>query len=146
MRESIGGAWIFSIVIVFIVIFISYLAVSINYAKAFRVKNSIVLKIEQNEGLSSNAQDEIKTYLDNNGYYVYGECDKDEVGIQKMSGSNNKYRFCVRKNVDDTNQTFVKTYYRVKVFFRIDLPVIGSLLTFPVTGETKAVYFANDNI
>jgi hypothetical protein len=41
MREAIGGTWIFSIVIVFIVLFSSYLAISVNYSKAFKVKKVI---------------------------------------------------------------------------------------------------------
>ena len=38
MRESIGGTWILSIVMTFLMLFTAYLAVSVNYAKAFRVK------------------------------------------------------------------------------------------------------------
>ena len=47
MREAIGGTWIFSIVIVFIVLFTSFLAISVNYSKAFRVKNGIINIIEK---------------------------------------------------------------------------------------------------
>ena len=50
MRESIGGTWLVGIVIVFIVIFTSYLALSVNYSKAFKVKNGIIEIIEENEG------------------------------------------------------------------------------------------------
>ncbi len=39
MKESIGGTWLLGFVLVFIVIFSAYLAVSINYTKAFKVKN-----------------------------------------------------------------------------------------------------------
>ena len=42
MREAIGGTWLFGLVITFIVFFASFLAVSINYSKAFNVKNNIV--------------------------------------------------------------------------------------------------------
>ena len=64
MREAIGGTWLFTIVIVFIVLFSSYLAISVNYSKAFKVKNGIVDLIEQNEGLSSETQTQISNYLD----------------------------------------------------------------------------------
>ena len=74
MREAIGGTWLFTIVIVFIVLFSSYLAISVNYSKAFKVKNGIVDLIEQNEGLSSETQTQISNYLDKTGYFVYGEC------------------------------------------------------------------------
>ena len=39
MRESIGGAWLFGIVIVFITLFASFLTYSISYTKAFNTKN-----------------------------------------------------------------------------------------------------------
>ena len=50
MRESIGGAWLFGIVIVFIFFFSGFLAYSISYTKAFNVKNNIISFIEEYEG------------------------------------------------------------------------------------------------
>ena len=41
MREAIGGTWLFGLVITFIVFFASFLAISINYSKAFNVKKNI---------------------------------------------------------------------------------------------------------
>ena len=48
MRESFGGAFIINLLLVFIVIFISFMAVTISYAKAFRVKNQVINIVEQN--------------------------------------------------------------------------------------------------
>ena len=45
MREAIGGTWLLTIVLVFIVLFSSFLALSINYSKAFKVKNGIVKEV-----------------------------------------------------------------------------------------------------
>lgn len=57
MRESIGGAWLVGIVITFVVLFTSYLALSVNYSKAFKVKNEIISLIEENEGLTDKTQE-----------------------------------------------------------------------------------------
>ena len=46
MRESIGGAWLFGIVIVFIFLFAAFLTYSISYTKAFNIKNEIINYIE----------------------------------------------------------------------------------------------------
>lgn len=143
MREAIGGTWIFSIVIVFVVLFSSYLAISVNYSKAFKVKNKIVTIIEQKEGLSSSAQDEIKSYLDGVGYFVYGKCNTNEKGFDPNSSLNGTYKYCVSCKKSGTD-VFSKNYYYVRVFFRLDLPILGEIFTFPITGETKAVHFAND--
>lgn len=142
MRESIGGTWIFSLVIVFIVLFTGYLAVSVNYSRAFKVKNGIINIIEENEGHNSNAEEEITSYLNGSGYFVFGSCASNETGYGRQS---NRFRYCVSK-VPNNETTIPSARYYVRVFFRLDLPVFGELLTFPITGETKAVYFANDNV
>ena len=150
MREAIGGTWLFTIVIVFIVLFSSYLAISVNYSKAFKVKNGIVDLIEQNEGLSSETQTQISNYLDKTGYFVYGECNSkaSEKGYESK-GAGNNYKYCVVKT-NAANEELVagstveRAYYKVKVFFRLDLPVLGDIFTFPVTGQTKAIYYAKD--
>ena len=41
MREAIGGTWLFGLVITFIVFFASFLAISINYSRAFNVNNNV---------------------------------------------------------------------------------------------------------
>lgn len=150
MREAIGGTWLFTIVIVFIVLFSSYLAISVNYSKAFKVKNGIVDLIEQNEGLSSETQTQISNYLDKTGYFVYGECNSKagEKGYES-NGAGNNYKYCIVKT-NAANEELVagstveRAYYKVKVFFRLDLPVLGDIFTFPVTGQTKAIYYAKD--
>lgn len=152
MREAIGGTWLFTIVIVFIVLFTSFLALSINYSKAFKVKNGIVNIIEKNEGVSREARDEISEYLSSVGYVVYSSCPKTTSvsnserakGFDASISNSNKYRYCVARVIDN-NGNIQKNYYKVTVFFRVDLPILGELFTFPVTGETKPIYFANDN-
>ena len=57
MRESIGGLWLFSIVVTFIVLFVSFLAYSISYTRAFKVKNEIINYIERAEGFTKSDRD-----------------------------------------------------------------------------------------
>ena len=52
MRQAIGSTWILQLVIIFMLIFVAFLALSINYTKAFRVKNELVTMIEKYEGVS----------------------------------------------------------------------------------------------
>ena len=152
MRESIGGAWLVGIVIFFIVLFTGYLALSVNYSKAFKVKNEIISLIEENEGLTDKTQEKIVKYLNSVGYYVYGKCndiDSDYldntvngklIGYEKQ-GNTDKYKYCVyERSVQD--DTLNRKYYRVTVFFKFDSPLLDNAFTFPVTGESKAVYFA----
>lgn len=50
MRESIGGTWLFGIVITFIALFSGFLAYSISYTRAFNMKSEILNIIERDEG------------------------------------------------------------------------------------------------
>lgn len=146
MRESIGGAWILGIVMTFIVLFASFLAVSINYSKAFKVKNNVVDLIEKNEGMTSDAVSDIYGYLQTQGYILKGKCSSGYTGFDmngKSSGTD-KSLYCVKKNnINDT--ALNKAYYSVEVFFRLDLPIFGDIFTFKVTGETMSIYFAEDD-
>ena len=74
MRESIGVLSIFSIVMTFIVLFVSYLAVSINYANAFRVKNNLISAIENREGIANTDVDVLNDLLVNQRYDTFGKC------------------------------------------------------------------------
>lgn len=94
MRESIGATGIFTIVITFIVLFTAYLAVSVNYAKAFRIKNHIVDMVEENGGWtnSNEEKEKIRKYLTYQNYGATGHCP------QYMSSSRNY-------NSDTNNQS-----------------------------------------
>ena len=153
MREAIGGTWIFSIVIVFIVLFTSFLAISVNYSKAFKVKNGIVNIIEKREGISDATVDEISDYLNSVGYLVYSSCpdyvashsNESAHGFEASNTNSRKFKYCIART-EDTSGNIKKTYYKVTVFFRVDLPIMGEIFTFPVTGETKPIYFPKNDV
>ncbi len=150
MREAIGGTWLFGLVITFIVFFASFLAISVNFSKAFNVKNNVVDLISKYEGNNCNARKNIGKYLNDVGYLVTGEC-KNVDGVtytaydlngNKVSGTKGYY--CVAIEDTGSSTDINKTYYRVMVFFRVDLPVIGNLTTFKIKGETESIYYASD--
>lgn len=151
MREAIGGTWLFGLVITFIVFFASFLAISVNYSKAFNVKNNVVDLISKYEGNNCNARKNIGKYLNDVGYLVTGEC-KNVDGVDyipydlngnEVTGSTRGY-YCVAKDNTGSSTDIDKSYYRVMVFFRVDLPVIGNLTTFRIKGETESIYYAKD--
>lgn len=151
MRQSIGGAWIFGLVTVFILLFTAYLAVTINYSKVFKVKNDVVDIIEKEEGLTfrESAADPgtiqaIDRYLSSSSYNNYGNCNTDDGWYGGLTDGKGKYQYCVKKiNSFDENEK-QKAYYKVRLFFTLDLPVFGSFFTFGVTGETLNIYYPGD--
>ena len=151
MREAFGGTWLLGFVVLFIVLFSAYLAVSVNYTKAFKAKNKIINIIEQNEGFSSstgnvanktdndlknskNTEDKIYYYLRNAGFVLED--------IKSCPNSDSPVReggYCVEKV-----GTSHGAYYKVTTFIKIELPLIWQTFTIPIKGETKVLYYTND--
>lgn len=154
MRTSIGSTWVFGLIVIFILIFTAYLAVTVNYSKAFDVKNGVLDIIEEEEGLTSRettddlgAIQKIDAYLSGAGYNSYGFCPTDYVGYNPMTntgGRGTKYRYCVQKVNTYDDIEIQKSYYNVVMFFRLDLPMFENLFTFRVTGETTEIYYPGD--
>ena len=157
MKEAMGATWIFTIVLTFIILMTAYLAISVNYAKAFKIKSYIVSSIEENngQGYTEDLGREIDTYLTAQGYAVKGSCpkylklDRDTSTwerIDKIQPDNYDEEKCgigiYRSPVSTANDDIEanRYYYRVVAFFKFDLPVVNFLTTFNVSGETRYVY------
>ena len=159
MKEAIGATWLLGIVLTFIALFSGYLAFSINYSKAFRMKNGIVERIEKHGGPNREALDDISNLMNDISYSSKGKCsnffNNDELkwgGISKNQvtkswdvTSGEAFNYCLQR-VDsyNTNGQLSASYYKVYVFFSISLPVINTSSFFNVTGETSNIYFPED--
>lgn len=140
MRESFGGAFIIKLLLIFIVIYISFMAVAINYAKAFRVKNQVINMIEQWQyNGESSVRDQIDAYLagvphilnGNNG--VKSSCNGVSFGTVRGDYALTMNGACI-KTLGEAG----KRYYRVTTFISIDFPFFD--MTLPISGETKVIY------
>lgn len=154
MREAIGGTWLFQIVIFFVLLFTAFMCLSINYSKAFNVKNTIVKAIERSGGvdLTTSAPDNetiqsIVNYLNEISYRTTGKCPRGYKGYNRSGviDSNNS-AFCISKketNIEidgaTTDDLPDMSYYRIIVFFQLDLPIFNELFNFKVTGDTRKV-------
>ncbi len=49
MRDAFGGIFMIRLMLVFVFVYVAFTAVSLNYAKAFRIKNKVIDFIEQEE-------------------------------------------------------------------------------------------------
>ena len=156
MREGISGAWLMQIVTIFILLFSGYLALSMNMSKAHKVKNEIVYTIERQGGLTETAVNEIKEYINRVGYKTMSKCwgkDDDEneewYGLGKemkleRATPNNSYYLCVKpiyEKVGVTGEIPISAYFKVKVFFQMDLPIFGDLFKMNVKSDSKLIYY-----
>ena len=113
MRQAIGSTWIMQLVIIFMLIFVAFLALTINYTKAFKIKNELVTMIEKYEGLSVGKNGSvalINNYLKYNNYTIKSTCEEGEWGAKSLdsevleySESKEKYYYCVKKTSTATN-------------------------------------------
>lgn len=155
MKEAIGGISIFQIVIAFIILFTGYVCLSINYSKAYSVKNELLTIIknqggvctseDSNDTLCENFQYLINNYLQETGYRSTGTCDDDWEGFKRDGthvSKGEQAAFCVRgvNIADSQNQLPTAVYYEVKVFYQIDVPIFRSVFNFTVKGETSRIY------
>ena len=79
MRDAFGGAFSIKLMLIFLMLYVAFICVALNYARAFRVKNRIINIIEQYEGYcgvnKEQINNDINTYLSKTGYYI----SKDDV-------------------------------------------------------------------
>ena len=136
MRESFGGAFIIKLALIFIIIYVSFMAVAINYAKAFRVKNGVINILEQYQysGVANDpALEQVHTYL-NSVPYHYG----DNVNIlnhcQNQGGNLTEDGACIVTKGSEESR-----YYRVITYISIDFPFFQLHMIIPISGETKLI-------
>lgn len=164
MRDSIGTTWTFQIMLLFILLFSSFLAIYINFSKAFKMKNEVINIIERKEGITDGGRSGygsiqlIANYLSGNAYAGTGYCPETDgwYGARSINGTGSsdieeavlgqKYYYCVRKVIGYDEKNFEKAYYEVVVFFKFDLPVMGNVYNFSVEGETIDIDFSADNL
>ena len=154
MRQTIGGTWVFALVIIFTMIFASYIALTINYSRSFRVKNEVLSIIEKSQGFTNEGVSLINNYLSQSGYKTLGKCRKQTgqvvYGVKSISGMASSatvekaqddvyYFYCFSKVSSYHSYYKTRAYYRVTLFFHFDLPLLGDISTFEVDGQTSEI-------
>jgi len=162
MREAIGGTFLFQIVIVFIMLFTGFMCLTINRSKAYSVKDQIVKTIQSYNGIdltSSYSEDKVDAFYDIVDYIKFSSYrntgvvpEDDNYSCYNREGkpvSKNPV-FCIAaKHIDqeacpEGAECFSELpdmiYYRVVVFYQLDLPIFHDFFNFRVVGDTKVLY------
>ncbi|MBP3920587.1 MAG: hypothetical protein J6D28_03380 [Bacilli bacterium] len=157
MKGAIGNAFLLNIVITFVITFLSLLIGSMAYTKAYKVKNHIVNSIDQfvseyGPDVDRASQhrlwtDIVNPYLGKVGYQLSTKntCDSvDSNGFVRIRGNNIDYDYCLYHQQYPKDK-YTLTQYRVVVFMKLDLPIIGDYIRIPVRGETKEYISYEEN-
>lgn len=159
MKEAVGGISLFTIVIVFVILFTGYISLSINYSKAYNVKNELVNIIRNQGGVCTsstpsasdncyNFVEQITDYFKETNYRSTGRCKDGYVGYTRngeLASSGERTAFCVRGISANGNSELPNAlYYKVQVFWQLDIPIFSSVFNFSTDGETARVYAPNE--
>ncbi len=151
MSDAVGGAVNLALIVFFIVVVALYMAFSINYQKAFNVKNKIISEFEEHNGrCDSDCMKAIKDMELSVGYGKVPLEAKDN-GEHCPVG----YGFCVRGVETQSSQATSssdssalydgptkKCYFEIRTQVEVTIPVINNVMglrIFQVTGQTKAL-------
>ena len=148
MKEAFGGTFMIKLGLVFLILYISFMAAAINYAKAFRMKNQIINIIEhyQYSGThdpNDKALIEINNYLSNVDYVKAPESTCKN--ISENTNNSDGYTYIdgtciIHMGMLGSVVGSSTRYYKVVTFISIDINFLNLNFNIPVSGETKVIY------
>ena len=115
MRDAIGGTMLMWIVVFFMAVFMSFMAVVIQYSRVYKIKNNSIEDIERSEGICS--QDQLDELLNKNKYY-------------------GDYIICYSQAKTGSNDS-LGGYYSLTLYARFAFSNFG--FNMPVQGETRII-------
>ncbi len=149
MKESIAQTFIINLILFFFIILILLLFGSINYSKAYKAKNRIIVTIEKYGKWDNDVRTEVENNLNSGGYQTVvvtgkSKCDDIDTNGGELifptkadveESGRRVYEYCIIQH-----KSGLGNYYQVVTFMRFEVPIIGNTLVFPVNGETKELF------
>lgn len=151
MRDAFGGTFLMYLILTMVVIFVTFMAETLKYVQAYRVKNTIINYIEEYEGFNTLVLDKLEN--ESNGYFTHSSyrgaeptgnyinsipTSSDKTSAQSRYCSQ-EYGYCVQMEYCEGNLA----YYRVTTTISLDFFVPGifeaNVPPINVPGETRYV-------
>ena len=143
MREALGGYFNISILFFFILLVSGFISLSINYTKAYRVKNNVLTYLEKYEGNPNNEEllDYTSSYIQSVGYNASNE----SISAAKNAGytcslyKGQEQGWCYKKNSPNGDRFSID----IVVFVSVDIPVLNKVFAnfkfFWLNGTTSSI-------
>jgi len=134
MRDAFGGAFMIKLFLVFIIIYVGFTAIALNYAKAFKAKNIVITYLEENKisnlEMTAYAETAMKDYFTKevvgNLNYVYPTtCKSTSTNVKCYEDIGIMIEQIVPP---DNEKNKLGIYYRVTTYFGFQLPFLDRLL------------------
>lgn len=152
MRDAFGGAFMIKLLIIFIVVYIGFIAIALNYAKAFKVKNKVIEYIEENE-ITDISNMTAKAYTEMQQYFQTNIVEQMDYKVSIKCPERNAYCqdgiVIVESSTLDSNKE--GKYYTVTTYFGWEIPFLNILLRqndqdgetisglWKISGETRTI-------
>lgn len=131
------------LMILFILLFVGFIILTLNYSKTVKVKNEVVSMFEKYEGLNEESIKLVNEFLLASGYAGMGECNKNnDPGVYgsidlhsnhlEKAQNGTRYHYCVKKYKGAN----ISYYFQVTVFYKFNLPIFGNTGSYVVKGTT----------
>lgn len=137
MKESTGGALLMGLAAGIIIIFIILVAFFISYGKSFKIKNALINKIEQSEGMvlesASPTANTIKNFLSDSSNKYNGK----EAAVCYNEFYTSQYDEDAGTDVD----VFSGFNFEVIIYMEMDRTILGQTFNpkIPIKGETRII-------
>lgn len=142
MRDAIGGVVNITFIAIFMVVVSGYLAFSVTYNKAYKVKNKIISLLEQYEGYNQVVKEKIDEYMINVGYNT-------NIDTSRVNNIDDTWEcgrgYCIKwyQEEESIEAGLPKGYYSVITFVWIDVPIFNKFLPylnfFQTRGDTMTI-------
>ncbi len=152
------------VVIAFLALFTTFVSVTTNYSRCYKIKDEVLLTIERNHGLNKDSIEAINSYLSSLGYSATGKCPDDgcwyrfSTSSSTAVNSSNKVNYCVQKHTVTEryragDEVYVtgpighpeSAYYEAVIFFRLEWPILNTLFNIKISGETPIIFMLKDD-
>ena len=145
MRDAFGGAFMIKIFLIFIIVYVCFTALALNYAKAFKVKNKIIDYLEDNEistitDMNASAFENMEKYFEEE---IYNEMNY-RAEVTCTSSSVYCKNGVLIEQADTTNRYGTEAvYYKVTTKVGWSIPFINKILAINDTDKGANVTSGN---
>ena len=148
MKSAFGQYGLIIIAIFFIFLFAVYLSVSVGYGRSFQVKAEVINIIERNGGVDNETLIEINEYLRDVGYATTSKCNTTKDSLPWIAYNTNstgevfsREMYCIAEIevAPSSAQVPAKSYYHVKTFYKMEIPILSSIFNFSIEGTSKII-------
>ena len=153
MRDAFGGTFMIQVFLVFILIYISFTALALNYAKAFKVKNKVIDYLENTEisnlaNINASQMEAMDKYfetevLGNMNYNLSGQDICNNAGIDEFDYTGKRVAYCHDSGIiieqTGKSENTEGVYYTVSTYVGWSIPFLNKLLALNGNNVTRDV-------